>query len=209
MPPPEDKKDVQQEAIDKFLGGVKDKKALTGESAFSKLTTKQKPMTTALMADNPSKPTVMNGRMKVFYDKPHFTKSKDHILVALQLSIPLEQEHDDLLPKIIIEAHKDVLKRGRKRILLNGLPAQHASIYLTHDDEEELVVLPACKLVSANVALVERKGEGSSRKVVRFSFRLQAEYSRSLAIFAESNLQNDFWLVMKESQESLWDEDEE
>lgn len=150
----------------------------------------------------------MNGRMKVFYDKPYFTKSKDHILVALQLSIPLEQEHDELLPKIVIEAHKDVLKRGRKRIVLNGIPAQHASIFLTHDDPEDLVVLPACKLVSANVALVERKGEGSSRKVVRFSFRLQAESSRALAVFAESNLANDFWLVMKESQESLWDEDE-
>lgn len=53
LPPPEDKDDVQQEAIDKFLGGVKNKTALDGESAFKKTVTKQKPMGTALMADNP------------------------------------------------------------------------------------------------------------------------------------------------------------
>jgi hypothetical protein len=163
----------------------------------------------SLLVTNPPKPTVANGRMKVFYDRPLFSKSKDRILIALQFSVPLGEEHDEILPKSVAEAHHDLLKRNRTKISLNGLPAQHATLYISADHKEELVTLPACKMNNVNIAMIQRKGEGSARKVARLAFRLQAEYSRPLATFGEMNLANDFWLVLKESQESLWDEEED
>jgi hypothetical protein len=62
--------------------------------------------------------------------------------------------------------------------------------------------------MSGNIALVERKGEGTSRKVVRLAFQLQTVRSESLAHFSELNMGGDLWLELKETQESLWDDDE-
>jgi len=178
-------------------------------SDFDKPVTRApEPKGSSLQADVPPAPSIANGRFKIFYDRPFITKIRDRILIALQITVPLEDEHAELLPKIVADAQHDVLKRGRKKIICNGIPAQHVSFFLTSDRKEELLTVPACKMINTNIAIVERKGEGSARKVTRLSFRLQAERSQPLATFAELNLANDFWVEMKESQESLWDEDE-
>ena len=207
---------MNEKKISKHLPNVPPKKSgkrginpLDFDEDFSKPVTRQTPMGPLSVAQ-PNVPAIANGRMQIYYDRPIFSRVKDHILVALQCSVPIEEGHADLLPKIIEDARKDVLKKGRTRINMNGsLPAQHAALYLSSDIDEELVTLAACKLVNVNVALIERKGEGTARTVVRLSFRLQAEFSRPLATFAEANLQNDFWLTLKDSQEPLWDEDSE
>jgi len=183
-------------------------KPLDADEDFDKPVTQQTSMEVGLKADNPPTPAVANGRMKVFYDRPIFSKYKDVVLIALQFSVPLDKEHDPLLPKVVADAHRDLLKKGRVKINLNGIDAQHAMLFLSSDIEEEIAALPACKMTNVNIAMIERKGEGRARKVARLSFRLQSERSEPLAHFAEMNLDNDFWLQLKASQESLWDEED-
>ena len=69
--------------------------------------------------------------------------------------------------------------------------------------------ISAAKMTQANLAIVQRKGEGTARKVVRLSFRLQALMNASISTFAENNLNNDFWLELENSQKALWDDEEE
>jgi len=164
----------------------------------------------SLLVEQPPKPKVVGDRMAVFYLKPIFGKTpKGVITVSLVITVPLADEHADLLPKIIHDGYKDVLKKGRSALAFKDLPAQHAVFYLTSDMDEETLVLPAAKMLDAKLAVVQRKGEGSARKVIRLSFRLQVKLSREVTNFAEHNLQNNFWLTLKETQEDLFDADEE
>lgn len=163
----------------------------------------------SLLVEQPPKPKVVGDRMEVFYLKPVFTKTpKGDILVAVAITVPIDKEHEELLPKIIADGYKDLLKRGRSTIGFKELPGQRAEFYLSQDIKEETLVLPAAKMINASLALVQRKGEGSARKVVRLSFRLQVKLSREVANFAEHNLQNSFWLSLKETEETLFDEED-
>lgn len=162
----------------------------------------------SLLALQPDTPTVANGRIKVFYDKPHHSKYKDVILIALQITVPLTEKHLKFLPKIIADGFHDINKKGRSRMNFRDLPAQHVTFYLDSNRKEEVLSIPAAKMVSANLALIQQKGEGTARDVVRFAFQLQAEHSKPLETFAALNLANDFWVEMENTQESLWDEEE-
>jgi hypothetical protein len=167
-----------------------------------------KPGKGSLLAEQPPKPKVVGSRMEVFFLKPIFDKTtKGDITVALVITVPIEKEHHDLLPKIIADGYKDIIKKGRKSIGFNGLPGQSADFYLTSDDKEEVLSLAAAKMTNVGLALIQRKGEGSARKVIRLSFRLQVKLSKEVAHFAEHNLKNSFWLKLEDTQEDLFDEE--
>lgn len=164
----------------------------------------------SLLADNPPAPKIVGDRMEVFYLKPIFGKTpKGDITVSLAITLPVEEDHDGLLPKIVHDGYKDILKKARKAINFSELPGQRAEFYISSDAKEESLVLPAAKMLSTSLALIQRKGEGEARKVVRLSFRLQVKLSREVAHFAENNLQNSFWMKLSETQEQLFDEDDE
>lgn len=185
---------------------------------FEKPVTEQTEMSAgpkgSLLADNPPKPRVMGDRMQVFYLKPYFAKSaKGNLTVSLAFSVALEKEHKELLPKIVADGYHDILKKGRKGLQLRSIPGQHVQIFLSHDSDDYILELGAAKVTNAALALIERKGEGAARKVIRFSFRLMVPIpkdakSDSVSYFAERNLQNDFWMKLEEAAEKLWDEDE-
>lgn len=159
----------------------------------------------------PQKPTVVGQRFEVFYDKPIFGKHKDVVTVALQCTTALEKDHVPLLPKLIRDAYHDVTKKGRKSSALKDadVPGQHAVFFLSSDIDDSLLVLPAAKLSKNILSEVQRKGEGVSRTVIRWAFRLQVKLSREVAHFAENNLQNSLWLSVKDTQESLFDAKED
>jgi hypothetical protein len=186
-------------------------KPLDQISDFETPVTKQTPMSAGpLAADNPPKPKIVGDRMEVFYLKPIFGKTdKGDITVALAMTMPLEKEHSALLPKIVADGYHDVMKKGRKGMTFNGVPGQRAEFYLSSDIKEEALVLPAAKMTNVSIAIVERKGEGSARRVIRLSFRLQVKLSHEVAHFAENNLENSFWLTLEETQEELFDEEGE
>lgn len=164
----------------------------------------------SLLVEQPPKPKVVGDRFEVFYLKPIFAKTpKGDITVSLAITLPLEDSHDGLLPKIIHDGYRDITKKGRKGMTFTELPGQHAMFFLTSDIREESLVLPAAKMINASLALVQRKGEGEARKVIRLSFRLQVKLSKEVAHFAEQNLGNNFWLSLKETDEPLFDEEDE
>lgn len=181
------------------------------EDPAEKLVTTQTEMKVGpgtLLVEQPEKPGIANGRFRVFYDKPTFKKFKEEVpLISLRFSVPLEKGHDPLLPKIAAEAHRDLSKRGRDLIRLKDIPAQHALLFISEHHATEIAALPACKMMG-NIAVVERRGEGTSRKIVRLAFQLQTVRSESLAHFAEMNMGADFWLQLRDTQERLWDEED-
>lgn len=197
LAPPEDKKDLEEQA-----------------GKLTTIVTKQGEG--SLQADNPPKPKVVGDRMEVFYLKPYFQKSaKGDLSVSLAFSIALEKEHKELLPKIVGDAYHDILKKGRKSMTLRAVPGQRVEIFISHDVKEPVLFLPAAKVTNAALALIERKGEGAARRVIRFSFRLQVPIpanakSDTVSYFAERNLQNSFWAKVEDADPKLFeDEDEE
>lgn len=171
----------------------------------------EEPQGSSLLVEQPPKPKVVGDRMEIFYEKPIFGKFKEVITVSLVCSIPIEKEHEKLIPKIVRDAYHDISKKGRKSINLKDpdLPGQRAVFYLAPDIKEETLVLPAAKLLHVSLVEVQRKGEGVSRNVIRLSFRLQVKLSREVAHFAEHNLQNNFWITLEDTQEELFDEEED
>ena len=165
----------------------------------------------SLLAEQPPKPKVVGNRMEVFYDKPFFGKFKDVVTLALVCTLPVEKEHETLLPKLIRDAYHDIIKKGRKSSTLKDadLPGQRVAFYLNDVIKEEILVMPAAKLIHVALSEVQRKGEGVSRKVIRLAFRLQVKLSHEVATFAEHNLQNNFWITLQDTEESLFDEEEE
>lgn len=163
----------------------------------------------SLLIEQPDTPTVANGRMKVFYGKPFFEKYKDVALIALRITVPLTDKHQKLLPKIMANGYADINKKGRSRINLKDIPAQRVDFYLESDRRASALTIVTAKIVKANVALIQRKGEGAAREVVRLSFEIQAIDSDTINTFALKNMENEFWLEMGETQKKLWDEDED
>src|ERR1700676_1963955 len=85
----------------------------------------------SLLTVQPEAPKVANGRMKVFYDKPHFSKFKEKTLIALAISTPVEEAHLKHFPKLLSEGYHDIMKKGRTKISFGELPAQQATFYLS------------------------------------------------------------------------------
>ena len=157
------------------------------------------------------KPTVVKGRFLATYLKPIFTKAPKtgDKLLALQMSVALTEEHEAVMPKAVIAAWKFIKKHGRKQVSLSDLPGQNVRFYMAHDDKEEIIGLPVAKMVNTSLAVIQKKGEGEALKVIRLQFRLQIEFSREDAKFAESNYGNAFWLDMKTSQEELFEKEDD
>jgi hypothetical protein len=166
----------------------------------------------SLLAEQPPQPSVVGNRIKAHYLKPIFSKAtKGERLLAMHMTFPLTEEHteDSLLPKAVREAWAFISKHGRKRLDLVGIPGQRATFYLTPDIDDAKLVLPAAKIINVSLAVVQKKGEGESQKVIRLSFRLQVPVSHEVAKFAELNYGNDFWIHLEETEEPLFDEDDD
>jgi hypothetical protein len=180
---------------------------------LSTITTKQEEP--SLLANNPPKPKVVGDRFEAFYLKPKFEKStKGVISLALPFTVVLEKEHKGLLPVAVASGYSDAQKSGRAGSILQDIPGQRVEIFISHDAKDQLLILPNATLIKGSVRVVERKGEGSTRKVFRLSFQAQVILSSrtkndQLTYFAEKNLQNSFWLKIEKAEPTLFEEDEE
>jgi hypothetical protein len=210
-----DKKSAPKRTGKRGIKPLDPKEDFDTPTKIEKLTTIVTKQEGSLLADNPPKPKVVGDRFEAFYLKPIFAKSpKGDLSVSLAFSVALEKEHRELLPKMVSDAFHDILKRGRKLLALNGVPGQAVEIFLSHDADAPTLVLPAARMTSTSLALVQRKGEGAARKVIRFSFRLQVPIpanakSDDVSFFAERNLQNSFWLKLADADPSLFAEEDE
>ena len=155
-------------------------------------------------------PAVQGDRMMVQYVKPTFRKSKaGNRIVSLELSLPVTEEHQDLLPRSVREGWKFIGKNGNKRLDIVDVPHQIARFWLTHDDKEEMLTLPIAQVSHVSLQVVESRGAGKKTKAIRFSFRLSVPLSAEVAKFSEWRFGDTMWLYMAESQEEMFPEEGE
>lgn len=169
----------------------------------------------SLLADNPPKPKVVGDRFEAFYLKPKFDKTpKGKLFVGLPFTVALEKAHKELMPAIVASGYTDLLKKGRAGMKLKNIPSQRVEVFSAHDSKSPALFLSAARVTFANLALIQRKGEGVARRVIRFSFRFevpipaQAE-SDPVSHFAERNIQNTFWIKMEQTDQTLFDDGDE
>jgi hypothetical protein len=158
----------------------------------------------------PPKPTVVKGRFEATILPPIYSsapKSGDK-LISIRVSLALTDEHEKMFPKIVEESWKWVKKPNRPKTSIN-MPAQTARFYLAHDVEEEELGLPIAKVTNANLAVIQKKGDGTALKIIRFQFRLQVPWSAQVSKFVDSHYNLKLWLEMKTTQEKLFDEGDE
>lgn len=164
----------------------------------------------SLMVEQPPKPTVVGDRIQMQYLKPSFSKTtKGERLLAMHMTFALTKEHtkDSLLPKAVRDGWTIMSKHGRKRFDIE-VPGQKAVFYLTPDGDDDKLILPAAKVVSVSIAVIQKKGDGETQKIIRLSFRLQVPVSHEVAKFAENSFGSDYWVTLEGTQEPLFDEEE-
>jgi hypothetical protein len=165
-----------------------------------------------IIVDETPKPVVVKGRIQANFLKPIFTKApkSGDRLIALQMVVVLTKEHEDgdVIPRAVKNAWHWVAKDSRTYAAFD-VPGQLVKFYLTHDDKDEALVLPAAKVESCSISVVEKKGEGQALKVIRWSFRYQVSWSKEVERFAASNYGNIYWIITKNTEEKLFDEEAE
>jgi len=153
---------------------------------------------------------VVKDRFEAFIMPPVFAnapKTSDKI-ISFRVSLALTDAHAGLFSKIVEENWKWVKRPHRPKVSFE-VPGQTVAFFLAHDVKEEEMRLPAAKVTHANIAVIQKKGEGTALKVIRYQFRLQVPWSREMAKFADANYNVHMWLEMKNTQEKLFDDEGE
>jgi hypothetical protein len=196
MPPPEDAKDVNEEV-------PAGKDAAAGKEQAELLEVQEAP-----------KPAVVDDRFLVSYKKPVFSlapKSGDKLL-ALQMMVMLTPEHKKrgLFPASVKHGWEFIERPRCKSVSLIDLPLQAVKLFVQSDDKDgdNVLHLPAAKIINATLSVITKKGEGEALKVIRFLFRVQVPFNRDVAKFAESNYGNAFWMNMAKAQGEMFDDEE-
>lgn len=163
----------------------------------------------SLIVEQPPKPKVVGRKFEAFYLKPVYKKNpKGVLLVGLQLTAVLEKQHEDILPAIITNGYRATLKKGVAGQKMRDVPAQDLSFFVAHDQDDPMLILKTAQILNAHVDVVQRKGEGESRKVHRLSFLAQVRHSAPVLHFADKNYGNNFWIQFDKAQLDLGLEEE-
>jgi hypothetical protein len=171
---------------------------------------KEKPLGGAsLFAKQPAKPTVIGDRFQAFYLGPVLKEVKGKKTVGLRLSVELTQDHEKLLPDIMLRGYKNVLKKGQAGSKMRDIPAQNVRLYLSQDTKEEAVALLNAGVLQANINVIEKKGEGETRTIIRLIFIARVKHSRTVASWADDSYGASYWVTMEEVEPDLLDLDEE
>ena len=170
--------------------------------------------TGSLVAKQPPAPSVVGNRMEMHYLKPTFSKTKKGTrLIAFHLSLALTEKHieDGILPVEVREGWEimSMPKRRRKRFDI-GFAGQRAEFHYTNDLEvdDPKLTLEAAEVTNASLAVIQKKGDGQSQKIIRLSFRLLVPVSTEVEQFAVQNYGNNFWVTLEETQEDLFSEED-
>lgn len=157
-------------------------------------------------------PVVVKGRILAQFIEPIFTKApkSGDRLIAFDMSVMLTKDHDegDVIPRAVKNAWRWLSKDSRTRANFE-VPGQVVKFYLAHDAKEEELVLPAAKVINSNCSVVQTKGEGKALKQIRWKFQYQVSWNKEVERFAASNYGNAYWITTKNTDEPLFDEEDE
>lgn len=190
-------KDKEQEFTGTLAEQDEKREAAAAANGETKVTEKG----SSLLVEQPARPKVVGEMFEVFYLKPVYKKNpKGQLLVGLQITAPLEKDHVSILPLDFVNAYKATLKRRVAGQKMKDVPAQNVSFYAASDQPEPMCTLTAAQILNAHVDVIQRKGEGESRKVHRLSFLAQVKHSGPVLHFADKNYGNNFWLKLESAQ---------
>jgi hypothetical protein len=158
----------------------------------------------SLLIEQPPKPKVVGEMFESYFLTAVFVKTaKGKKLISYKLTAPLEKEHLPILPKEFANGLKATMKPHVAGQRLKDVPAMNVIFYSAHDQPEPMVVLEHAQIIGAHIDVIQRKGEGESRKVHRLSFNAQVERSRRVLHFAENNDKGNFWIKLEPAQLKL------
>jgi hypothetical protein len=166
----------------------------------------------SLLAEQPPRKVVVGDRMEVFFERVTVTKPKDKVLVTFRCTVPLEKDHEKLLPDLVVKKFHTIAGLKSCSIKPDELDPCAAKFYMAHDIDVVALDLPAARLTGVSLAEIERTGEGTAHKVIRLSLGLCVPLADGLLHFAH-NIKNNLWLKLEEANpglfEELFGEDEE
>ena len=149
---------------------------------------------------------VRNGRMLATYVRPHLDKNKDgEPTVALEISFPLTEEHgkDGLLPPEVISAWKFMQKGNVKRIDVLDITPQTIDFRITPTDPDKVLHIFGATISHAQLAVIEKEGEGKAQQIIRYSFRATVDLTKEIDRFVCWQFDNTFWISARATQKRL------
>lgn len=156
--------------------------------------------------DSPLKPmAVRQGKMLATYVAPRYgQKENGDRFVDLEFSFPLTDEHEGHVPRSVWHWRGQILDgAGSPKIVGIEVRDQTIDVYLAPDDKDVELHLSACPVRNASLAIIEQTGKGAATKEVRFSFRVRAELSKNVCLFADWSFGNAVWITMDDAQAQL------
>jgi hypothetical protein len=128
---------------------------------------------------------------------------KDEKLVFLEFSFTMTKHHADHVPEKVADAFKWLERTDNKSIVVNHVEAQTVDVFETPKDKKPAIHLSGASVQAASVAMIEENGKGKTKRVIRFRFRLMVERSEDVVTFAAWRDQEQFWLVMEDTQAKI------
>jgi hypothetical protein len=153
----------------------------------------------------PRGPAVQHGKIAMYFIgyKAKRAKNRDK-LVNMDFSLELEPVHEKRLPREIEDAWKELERNKYSFVGPDGLSAQNLSLYLTADsDTPDLQV--ATTLVSAEIARIQERGEGSEKMITRLTMRFLTNLTKDVDQFCVAAFDEIVYAKMKASQRSFDD----
>lgn len=139
--------------------------------------------------------TIRNGFMSANFVKPHLDVDKDKRTAALEFSLELTEEHRSILPNKLLREWDHIAEGTCKLLDVIGVGAQHFDLRLAPDDDESDLEENA-PIEKIRLQVIEDKGTGDAKDIIRLSFRLVCELTQNVERFACRNYGSTVWLKM-------------
>jgi len=150
--------------------------------------------------------TVINGHMMATYVKPHYDTDEDTLIVGMEFSIPLRDEHRTLIPRNVKRAweYLDESKETLVKTKAENTRPQTVYVKLDPKDGDEkpnvLLHLKGARLRNGIISVVESKGSGKISRDTRYSFQIIGEVGSTVCYFADNYYTKKVWLYMADTE---------
>lgn len=153
-----------------------------------------------------SEAAVRKGYCLATFVKPIPKRDKnDHALLALEITFPLTEEHDKdgVLPESIREAWKAVAKHGLRKGMVMSVDSHNVKLRLVPDSDKEELTIEHAEVEKVAISIIEEKGTGESREVIRLQLRVKTDLDKETWRWAGLHFGRTVWIRMYQAQGNL------
>lgn len=163
----------------------------------------------ALAAENPIPPsTVRDGHMLVNYLFPDYEREEDGLMVAMEFSMVLTDDHKGMLPDAVEAAWAYLRESDEKAIKFKdgNIEDQTIELRIAPDEKKAVLKLADVEIKNASLSWIKEKGKGKAKNVIRFKFQVVAgagDGNRAIRDFADTEIDNQLWMMIGATQGKL------